>query len=118
MKIPDIILLIFSIVIAIGLLLVIIKSLKKTDKGDFLDEVNGKRSSERLWGHLILGSFFMFNFMFFSLLADNPKLLKGNLELLYFMLIFDLILLVAVYVPKYLIKLKELVMNYKNGNGK
>ena len=116
MKTVDIILLIFSCVIAIGLLAVLFKGLAKTDKPGYLDEPDGKRSSERLWGHLILGSFFMFNFMFFSLLTENPNLLKGNLELLYYMLIFDMMLLIAVYVPKYLIKMKELVSGFRNGD--
>jgi len=114
MKTTEIILLLFAAVIAISMLVVLFRGMRKSEKPDFLEEADGSKSSGRLWGHLILAAFFMFNFMFFSMLSATPEMLKGNLELLYFMLIFDTLLLIAVYMPKYLVKVKEMVMDFKN----
>ena len=77
-------------------------------KVGFFEEAEGVKSSTRLYSFILLLAFIAFNLLWIN--GQND--LDGNL------LIFDLIMLVGVFAPKYLHKMAEKVIENKTSDAK
>lgn len=116
----EIIILLFAGVIALGALIVLWNNRKKKKDGGggFLEDGAGNKSSTRLFSFLVLLFLFMGDLMLLTLIAGNPEVI--NINFLWFTLIFNVLMLVAIFVPKQLGKMDEIRQTLelmKNGNG-
>jgi Ca2+/Na+ antiporter len=80
--------------------------MKDKTKHGFLEDQNGDKSSTRLFSLFFAIFFFVINIMVFLVIMNTPSVL--NLNMMLFILIFDFILLLAVFAPKQLGKIEEI----------
>ena len=76
-------------------------------KAGYFDDENGDFSSGRLISFLMQFFFYIINIMVWSGILNDPAISK-NMQFVFMFLIFDAILLVAIFVPKQLSKLSEI----------
>jgi Na+-transporting methylmalonyl-CoA/oxaloacetate decarboxylase gamma subunit len=102
----------FSVLMVISLWVVFKNGLGKQSKdgkikaGYFEDE-NGDKSSTRLTSFLMQFFFYIINIMVFSGIMDDKEIIS-NMQFVFIFLIFDALMLVAIFVPKQLGKLSEI----------
>lgn len=77
-------------------------------KTGFFEESPGVRSSTRLNSFLLLLFFCAFNLLW----------IRGKTDMTNNIILFDLLALVAIFVPKYLHKIAENVLKMKSGDNK
>jgi hypothetical protein len=102
----------FAVLMVISLWVVFKNGLGKQSKdgkikaGYFEDE-NGDKSSTRLTSFLMQFFFYIINIMVFSGIMDDKEIIS-NMQFVFIFLIFDALMLVAIFVPKQLSKLSEI----------
>lgn len=102
----------FAVLIVISLWVVFKNGLGKQSKdgkvkaGYFEDE-NGDKSSTRLISFLMQFFFYIINIMVFSGILNNPAIIN-NMQFVFIFLIFDFLMLLAIFIPKQLSKISEI----------
>jgi magnesium-transporting ATPase (P-type) len=79
-------------------------------KSEMFEDANGDDSSTRLKSYLMMLVFFVINLMVFSVVLNDLNFLSGanGLQFLFMFLIFDLFMLIAIFVPSQLNKTAEI----------
>jgi magnesium-transporting ATPase (P-type) len=76
-------------------------------KAGYFEDENGDKSSTRLISFLMQFFFYIINIMVFAGILNNPAIIS-NMQFVFIFLIFDALMLVAIFVPKQLSKLSEI----------
>jgi len=102
----------FSVVLIISLYVVFKNGTGKFSKdgktkAGYFEDANGDRSSSRLTSYLMQFFFYVINLMVFSSVLADISLAK-NLQFVFMFLIFDFLLLMAIFVPAQLNKVAEI----------
>ena len=102
----------FAVVMVISLYVVFRNGTGKlakdgTTKSGYFEDANGDRSSSRLTSYLMQFFFYVINLMVFSAVLADHSLIK-DLHFIFMFLIFDFLLLLAIFVPSQLNKVAEI----------
>jgi len=87
-------------------------------KSGYFEDANGDRSSSRLTSYLMQFFFYVINLMVFSAVLVDHSLLK-DLQFIFMFLIFDFMMLLAIFVPNQLNKVAEItaLINFAKPSG-